>query len=90
MKAQLQWRMRSTRIIVLADYHANQARLAAASTGTTLSASVVRHLRRASGIFRRRPLLDRQSPNRDNASGGVCCTACLLVVLVGSLLLTML
>ena len=55
MEVQLQWRPRSTRIITLADFHPNSARLEAPSTGTTLSESVVRHLRRASGLFRRRP-----------------------------------
>ena len=55
MEVQLQWRPRSTHIITLADSHANSARVEAPSTGTTLSESVVRHLRVASGLFRRRP-----------------------------------
>ena len=55
MDVQLQWRSRSTRLITLADAHANTARSEAPSTGTTLSESVVRHLRLASGLYRRRP-----------------------------------
>ena len=71
MEVELQWRMSSIRIIVWADHYANQARLAAPSTGTTLSASVVRHPRRASGIYRRRPFQVRPPPHRDDAPGGV-------------------
>ena len=59
MDVQLQWRSRSTRLITLADAHANSARSEASSTGTTLSESVVRHLRLASGLYRRRPALRR-------------------------------
>ena len=59
MDVQLQWRSRSTRLITLADAHANSARSEASSTGTTLSESVVRHLRLASGLYRRRPAMRR-------------------------------
>ena len=71
MEVELQWRARSTHIIHSADSYANEARLAAPSTGTTLSASVVPHLSRASDIYRRRPSRARWSPNRDNGLGRV-------------------